>query len=87
MTKMYVRHTVADFAKWKAAYEKHDATRKKFGAKKSEAFVNSQNPNEFLVVIEWDNKGQAKNFLEKSDIKEVMERAGVIGAPEISFAE
>ena len=87
MIKMYVRQTVADFAKWKAVYDEHDATRKKFGAKKSEAFTNSQNPKEVLVVIEMDNKEQAKNFLEKSDIKEAMERAGVIGAPEISFAE
>jgi hypothetical protein len=87
MIKMYLRQTVADFTKWKAVYDEHDATRKKFGAKKSEAFTNSQNPKEVLVVIEMDNKEQAKNFLEKSDIKEIMKEAGVIGAPEISYAE
>ena len=87
MIKMYVRHTVADFAKWKAVYDEHDATRKKFGAKKSEVFTNSQNPNGILVVLEWGSKEQATNFLEKSDIKEIMKQGGVMGPPEISYAE
>ena len=87
MVKMYVRQTVADFAKWKVVYDEHESTRKKFGAKKSEAFTNYKNPNEILVVIEMDNKAQATRFLENSDIKEAMKLAGVIGAPGISYCE
>jgi len=87
MVKMYVRHTVADFAKWKTIFDEHDSTRKSFGAKKSEAFTNSANPNEIIAVIDWDNKEQAKNFMEKSNLKAIMEHGGVLTAPEISFAE
>jgi hypothetical protein len=39
----------------KVVFDGHEATRKKFGAKKSDAFRGSNNPNEVLVVIEWDN--------------------------------
>jgi hypothetical protein len=87
MVKMYVRHTVADYAKWRAAFDGHDATRKKFGVKKSDVFTNSLNSKEILVVIDWDRKEQANDFLEKSDIKEVMKDGGVLTAPEISFSE
>jgi hypothetical protein len=85
MIKMYVRHTVADFAKWKAVFDEHEAMRKKFGAVKSDAFTNSANPNEVIAVIEWDNKQQANDFMEKSDLKSIMEHGGVISAPEITF--
>jgi hypothetical protein len=87
MIKMYVRHTVADYAKWRAVFDEHNATRKKFGAAKTDVFTNAQNPKEILTVIEWGNKEQANNFLEKSDIKEIMKEAGVLTAPEISFSE
>ena len=87
MTKMYVRHTVSDFATWKSIFDKHDVTRRQFGAKKSEAFSNSQNPNEVLAVIEWDNKDQAAKFLKESDVNEIMHNGGVTTAPEVSFAE
>jgi hypothetical protein len=86
MVKMYVRHKVADFAKWKTVYDGHDATRKKFGVKKEEVFANLKNSKDILGVMEWENKEQAKNFIENSDIKEAMKEAGVIGAPEINFA-
>ena len=84
---MYVRHTVSDFSKWKSIFDTHDLTRKKFGATKSEAFSNSQNPNEVLAIIEWENKAQANKFLHESDIQEIMKNGGVTAVPEISFAE
>jgi hypothetical protein len=87
MTKMYVRHTVSDFAKWKSIFDNHEVTRRKFGARKSEAFNNSQNPNEVLAVIEWENKEQAGKFLRESDVQEIMLNGGVINTPEISYAE
>ncbi len=87
MVKGYVRHKVADFNKWKVVYDQHDAIRKQFGCKKSEVFTNSQNPNEVLVVTEWDSKEQAAKFDSSASLKEAMQNAGVISAPEFSFAE
>jgi hypothetical protein len=85
MVKMYVRHTVADFAAWKKVFDEHEVTRKSFGAKKSEAFRNSDNGNEVIAIVEWDSKEQAKDFMEKSDLKSIMEHGGVLSAPEINF--
>ena len=87
MVKGYVRHKVADFSKWKTVYDQHDAIRKQFGCKKSEVFTNTQNPNEVLVVTEWDSKEQAAKFDSSANLKEAMQNAGVVSTPEFSFAE
>ena len=87
MIKMYVRHQVADFKKWKPVYDAHDSVRKQFGCKKSEVFTNTQNPNEVLVTLDWDNKEQAIKFGQSPSLKEAEERGGVTSVPEVSFAE
>lgn len=87
MTKMYVRHKVADFKTWKPVYDQHESVRKQFGCKKSEVFTNTQNPNEVLVTLDWDTKEQAIKFGQSPSLKEAEERGGVISVPEVSFTE
>lgn len=87
MVKNYVRHKVADFNAWKSVYDQHDATRKQFGCKKSEVFTNYQNPNEVLVVTEWDSREQAEKFDSSPDLRAAMQNAGVASIPEFTFAE
>ena len=86
MIKMYVRHKVADFKKWKPVYDEHDAVRKQSGCKSSTVFINAQNPNEILAVLDWDTKDQALKFGQSPGLKEAEERGGVISVPEVSFA-
>ena len=85
--KLYVRHQVANFKNWKTAYDQHDATRKQFGCTAASVFTNSENPNEVLAVHEWDSKEDAVKFIQSPELKEAMQKAGVVTAPEISFAE
>jgi len=87
MIKMYVRHKVADFNKWKIVFEEVEPFRKQSGSSGSHVFRNNGNANEVLVITDWDNKDQGMKFGQSSELKNAMERAGVIGAPEISFAE
>jgi heme-degrading monooxygenase HmoA len=87
MVTNYVRHRVADFKKWKSAFDQHDATRKQYGCKKSEIFTNVESPNDVLVVLEWESKEHAAKFDASSNLKETMQHSGVISEPEFSFAE
>ena len=84
---MYVRHKVADFNKWKVVFEEVEPFRKQLGSSGSHVFRNNANPNEVLVITDWDNKEQGIKFGQSPELKNAMERAGVISAPEISFAE
>ena len=84
---MYVRHNVADFDKWKVVFDEVEPFRKKSGSSGSNVFRNHTNPNEVLVILSWDNKEQGIKFGHSPELKKDMERAGVLSAPEISFAE
>jgi quinol monooxygenase YgiN len=87
MVNLYVRHLVADFAKWKPVYDGHESTRKEFGEKRSEVFTSTTNPNDVLLVFEWESRDRAQEFLETSNLKEVMESAGVVSQPEVKFVD
>jgi hypothetical protein len=87
MPFILVKQTVKDYPKWKLLFDKHGSTRKKSGSKGGRLFRNSQNPNEIVVIMEWDAIDNAERFLESADLRETMEKAGVIGKPEVYFLE
>jgi quinol monooxygenase YgiN len=87
MIKMYVRFKVADFDKWKIVFEEVEPFRKQSGSPGAHVFRNNANPNEVLVITDWGNKEQGMKFGQSPELKNAIERAGVIGAQEISFAE
>ena len=87
MTVLSVRHTVADYAAWKAVYDNHGASRKEHGATRDQVLPSVDNPNELLVLIEFGSIAEAKSFTNDPSLKEAMATAGVVGAPDISFHE
>ncbi len=87
MIKMTVRHKVADFAKWKPVYDQHDAVRKQFGCQADEVFTSVKNPNDVLVVLQWESKDQAMKFGQSPTLREAEERGGVVSEPEVAFFE
>jgi hypothetical protein len=87
MTVLSVRHTVADYAAWKAGYDNNGASRKEHGAIHDQVLQSVDNPNELLVLIEFGSLAEAKSFASDPALKEAMAAAGVVGAPDISFRE
>jgi heme-degrading monooxygenase HmoA len=87
MPYILVEHKVKDYAKWKPFFDQHQETRKKAGSKGGRLYRNSQNPNELIVIMEWNTLDNARKFAESADLREVMEKAGVIGKPDVYFLE
>jgi heme-degrading monooxygenase HmoA len=87
MKKMYVRHKVADFEKWKKVFEEVEPFRQKMGSSGSHVFRNNSYPNEVLVITDWDSKEQGDKFGHSPELREAMGRGGVLGAPEMSWGE
>lgn len=87
MTVLAVRHTVADYATWKAGYENHGASRKEHGAIRDQILQSVDDPNNLLVLIEFGSLADANAFVSDPSLKETMAAAGVIGAPDISFRD
>ena len=85
--RKFVTLPVEDYAKWKSNYDQHAATRKASGSKKAHLFRNANNPNELIILFEWDDLGKARSFAQSEDPVKTMQKAGVSDKPDIYFLE
>lgn len=84
-TYMLVRHKVRDFTEWKHGYDEHLPKRNEAGLKEKYVLHNDQEPNEVVVLFEAADLGRARDFAESADLRETMQRVGVIDKPDIYF--
>jgi heme-degrading monooxygenase HmoA len=87
MPYMLIRHKVKDYAIWKPVYDEHNATRKDAGSKGARIFRKASDPDEIIILFEWDSLDNAKKFAKSEDLKKRMQEAGVSDQPDIYFLE
>ena len=87
MPYMLVRLKVEDYAKWKPVFDEHAATRKAYGSKGGHVFRSADNPNEVVVLLEWDDLGKARQFAQSDDLRKAMQQSGVSGQPDFYFLD
>jgi hypothetical protein len=83
---MSVTHKVADFAKWKMAYDDHDSARLANGIHNYVVARGAEDSNMVFVATKVDDMDKAKAFAKDPGLKKAMQKGGVIGTPTISFA-
>jgi quinol monooxygenase YgiN len=84
---MLVRHKVADYEKWKPIYDEHAEFRKASGSKGAQLFRNANNPDEIVLIFEWDDLANAQKFAQSEDLIKTMQKAGVIEKPDIHYLD
>jgi antibiotic biosynthesis monooxygenase (ABM) superfamily enzyme len=87
MATMFVRHKVKDFKAWKKTYDEFDTTRRGLGVTGDGVYQAEGNPNDVTVYHEFATLDAAKAFASSSELKNTMEKAGVVGAPDIWFTK
>ncbi len=85
MATLFVRHQVKEFGAWKTAYDAFDAERKTMGVTSHGVYQADGNPNDITVYHRFNSMDAAKEFAGSARLKQVMEAAGVVGAPDIWF--
>jgi hypothetical protein len=85
MVHVLVHHIVKDYAQWKEVFDEHAKVRKEAGSKGGRIFRDEQKSNNVAVIFEWENIARSRTFFESDFLRTAMERAGVIGKPEIFF--
>jgi hypothetical protein len=85
MTRLFVRHNVADYRAWRKAYDDFDAERSKLGVTAHAVFQSIDDPNDLTVWHDFSTSQSAKSFASSARLKEVMGNAGVKGVPQIWF--
>ncbi|MDB5226840.1 MAG: hypothetical protein JWN78_1033 [Bacteroidota bacterium] len=82
MVKVIVSHEVKDFATWKKAFDESSADRDQSGMNAT-AYTATDNPNHVTVIGEFPNEEAVHGFMNSPELKETMEKAGVVGKPDI----
>ena len=87
MTKIFIRHKVENFAKWKKAFDEFLAQRKAGGELSYIIGHVPNEPNNLCLMFEWVSVDKANTFLGSDELKAAMQEATVIEAPVIFVFE
>lgn len=82
---MLVTHKVSNFEKWLAAYEAHDSLRLANGIHSYVIGRGFQDSNMVFVATKVDDMEKAKAFAKGPNLKQAMQKSGVVGTPTISL--
>jgi quinol monooxygenase YgiN len=82
-----VQHKVKNFAKWKSAYMAHDSMRQAYGISHFQIGRSMDDSNMVIVIDKITDVKKAKDFAASAGLKAAMQKAGVSGAPAISYSD
>ncbi len=81
-----IKHTVADYAKWKAVYDADISFRNEAGLHLMGPIARGiENRNIVEIALAMDDIEKAKAFVNNPRLKEVMQKGGVTSAPNINY--
>jgi hypothetical protein len=83
MAHLLIQHAVEDFSTWKAGYDDHKPVRDGAGLTELHLLQGYEDPNYVVLMFETNDLAKAREFTTSDDLKEVMARLGVIGAPQV----
>lgn len=82
-----VTHPVEDYDAWRAAYDDFGDVRKQNGIVGHAVNQELGKPNQVIVYHQADDMSTLRAFVDSAELKEAMERAGVVEPPDIQFVE
>ena len=86
MATLFYRHKVTDYPAWRKVYDEFDSVRPSFAVTSHGVYQSDENPNDVTGYHEFNSMAEAKAFANSKELREAMEKAGVVGAPDIWFA-
>ena len=86
MATLFVRHTASDYAAWRKVYDDTQPWAKSMGMTSEGVYQLDGNPNDITVYHEFPTMEAAKAFAASDELKEAMGKAGVVGTPDVWFA-
>ena len=88
MNIVTIKHTVADYDKWKIGYDADEPNRRAAGATSvtlTRAPASADGSTDIVAFIQFPD--MAAGFLDNPGLAEAVKEAGVIGIPEIQVTE
>jgi hypothetical protein len=85
MVNVILSHEVKDFSVWKNSFNEGESLRVKSGVKTTGVYASVDNPNHITITTEFPNVDAVHGFINNPELKANMEKAGVIGKPDIKI--
>jgi hypothetical protein len=82
-----VSHAVEDYDRWRAAYDDFRDFQKQSGIVGHAVNQELGRPNQVIVYHQANDLGTLRAFLDTAELKEAMQRAGVVGEPDIQIVK
>lgn len=87
MTHLLATAEVEDLDEWKATFNDNESYRTEHGQRGYQAFQSVDDPDEIVVLFEWDERKDARAFFESEEMREKMVEAGIKGKPDMTSLE
>jgi quinol monooxygenase YgiN len=84
---MAVTHVVKDFDKWKKGFDEDEMNRSANGLTLRALARGIDNPNNVFVFLNVSDLQKAKDFAASPKLKDIMQKLGVMGKPEIIYVD
>jgi antibiotic biosynthesis monooxygenase (ABM) superfamily enzyme len=85
MASMIVTHKVKDFSIFKKTFDSVIDLRKSNGELSDRIYREASDPNELTLNFNWNSLANAQKYAHSPELKVAMDKAGVVGIPEIHF--
>ena len=83
MTRLFARHHVEDYGKWRKAYDDFDGQRESMGVTAHGVYRGAANNHEITLWHDFEDLAAAETFANSPHLLETMKNAGVKGQPDI----
>lgn len=83
MYRVFVRHSVEDFEKWHAGYREYYPLQVELEMCGDAVHHDIEDGNRMTVVHDFATMDQVKRYMSLPNLKELMDKIGVKGEPEI----
>jgi len=85
MATMLIQHQIKDYPAWRRVFDSSSDLRTSYGELGSQVYRDASDPNSITVLNTWDTLENAQKFVQSPELKAAMEKAGVVGRPNITF--
>lgn len=85
MVTVILSHEVSNYSDWKKGFEEGESFRQQAGVKTNGVYNSVDNPNLVTVIAEFPSKEAVHGFINNPNLKADMEKAGVVGMPEVKI--
>lgn len=82
---LVIQHKIEEYNKWKQAFDQHEAVRSSYDIHLVAVGKDVDDPSNIVAIFNSRKASNFTDFLEKSNLKEVMHDAGVVSEPIVNI--